>query len=267
VPTFDTPQPITATVEIVAGTIQLVASERTDTVVEVRPRDESRPQDVKAAEQVRVDFRNGTLSVVSHRGFSFPRRGAVAVDVALPAGSRLQASVVSAQLRADGEYADCKVASVSGAVAVESATGNVKVENVSGDISVQVAKELASVSTVSGDATFGELQGDIKFQAASGSLSVGRLEGSLNAQTASGDVTVTTAVNGNISVQTSSGEVGVGIAEGTAAQLDLRTKSGRVRNSLQVSDGPADGDETLVVHARTGSGDVVVRRATGPAAA
>jgi DUF4097 and DUF4098 domain-containing protein YvlB len=143
----------------------------------------------------------------------------------------------------------------------------VKVENVSGDISVQVAKELASVSTVSGDATFGELQGDIKFQAASGSLSVGRLEGSLNAQTASGDVTVTTAVNGNISVQTSSGEVGVGIAEGTAAQLDLRTKSGRVRNSLQVSDGPADGDETLVVHARTGSGDVVVRRATGPAAA
>ena len=64
-----------------------------------------------------------------------------------------------------------------------------------------------------------------------------------------------------------SGEVGVGIAEGTAAQLDLRTGSGSVRNSLQAADGPADGDETLVVRAHTGSGDVVVQRAAGPSAA
>ena len=89
-PTFDTPQPITATVEISAGSVRLVASDRDDTVVEVRPRDESRSHDVKAAEQVRVDFTNGTLAVASQRGFSFPRRGAVVVDIALPSGSRLQ---------------------------------------------------------------------------------------------------------------------------------------------------------------------------------
>jgi hypothetical protein len=262
---FHTPQPITATIEIATGTVRLVASERTDTVVEVRPRDKNRSQDVKVAEQVRVDFRNGSLSVLSHRGFAFPRRGAVVVDVALPSGSRLHASVVSAQLTADGEYADCTLASVSGDVAVESATENVKVDNVSGGISVGVAKKSASVSTVSGDATFGKLRGDIKFQAASGSLTVGRLEGKLNAQTASGDVTVTTAVNGGVSVQSSSGELVLGIAEGTAAQLDLRTKSGEVRNSLTSSDGPARGDETLVVHARTGSGDIVVQRASAEA--
>jgi hypothetical protein len=68
-----------------------------------------------------------------------------------------------------------------------------------------------------------------------------------------------------VSVQTGSGEVVVGIAEGTAAQLDLRTGSGDVRNSLTPSDGPADGDETLVVHARTGSGDVIVARASAQA--
>ena len=33
-PTFDTPQPITATVEISAGSVRLVASDRDDTVVE-----------------------------------------------------------------------------------------------------------------------------------------------------------------------------------------------------------------------------------------
>src|ERR1700754_4175019 len=264
-PNFDTPQPITATVEIASGTVRLVASERTDTVVEVRPRDENRSQDVKVAQQVRVEVRNGKLSVLSHRGFSLPRRGAVVVDVALPSGSRLHASVVSAHLTADGEYADCTLASVSGDVAVESATENVKVDNVSGAISVGAARKSASVSTVSGDATFGELRGDIEFQAASGSLTVGRLEGKVNAQTASGDVNVATAVNGGVSVQTASGELVLGIAEGTAAQLDLRTRSGEVRNSLAQSDGPANGDETLVVHARTGSGDIVVQRATAAA--
>jgi hypothetical protein len=45
----------------------------------------------------------------------------------------------------------------------------------------------------------------------------------------------------------------------------LRTRSGEVRNSLASSDGPADSDETLVVQARTGSGDIVVQRATAEA--
>jgi hypothetical protein len=264
-PAFETPQPITATVEISAGTVRLVASDRDDTVVEVWPRDESRSHDVKAAEQVRVDFNNGTLAVTSQRGFSFPRRGAVVVDVALPEGSRLHASVASANFHAEGRYADCTLASASGDFSVESVTGNIKAETASGAVSVDAVKGNAAIATASGDAMIGELDGGLKFRAASGSLTVGRLYGNVNAQIASGDVTVTTAVNGGVSVQTSSGELVVGIAEGTAAQLDLRTRSGDVHNSLTSSDGPEDGDETLVVQARTGSGDIVVQRATAAA--
>ena len=267
-PTFDTPQPITATVEIAAGAVRLVATERTDTVVEVRPRDESRPHDVKAAEQVRVDFSNGTLAVLEQPRLLVPaprsrrRRRRAAVRLAAAGLRRLGA--------ASPPTASTPTASWRRRAAtwpLESARGKVKADTASGDVTVALAMDSASVSTASGDVTLGELRGEAKFRAASGSLRVGRLEGSLNAQTASGDVTVAAAVKGDISVQTSSGEVGVGIAEGTAAQLDLRTRSGSVRNSLQPSDGPADGDETLVVHARTGSGDVVVQRATGPAAA
>jgi hypothetical protein len=264
-PNFDTPQPITAVVEIAAGSIRLVASDRDDTVAEVRPRDESRPHDVKAAEQTRIDFSNGTLAVTSKRGFSFPRRGAVFVDISLPEGSRLHVSVASAQVRADGRYSDCKLASASGDFSMESVTGNIKADTASGAVTVDTVKGGAAISTASGDATIGDLDGDVKFRAASGSLTVRRLHGNANAQTASGDVTVATAVNGGVSVQTASGEVVVGIAEGTAAQLDLRTGSGEVRNSLTPSDGPAQGDETLVVHARTASGDVVVQRAIAEA--
>jgi hypothetical protein len=264
-PNFATPQPITAVVEIAAGSIRLVASDRDDTVAEVRPRDESRPNDVKAAEQARIKFSNGTLTVTSNRGFSFPRRGAVIVDIALPEGSGLDVSVASAHVRADGRYTDCKLASASGDFSVESVAGSIKAETASGAVTADAVKGAAVIDTASGSATIGELDGDVKFRAASGPLTVRRLHGNVNAQTASGDVTVTTAVNGGVSVQTASGELVFGIAEGTAAQLDLRTRSGEVRNSLASSDGPANGDETLVVHARTGSGDIVVQRATAEA--
>jgi Putative adhesin len=265
VPTFHTPQPITATVDIAAGSVRLVAGDRDDTVVEVRPRDASRSHDVKAAEQVRVDFKNGALAVTSQRGFSFPRRGAVVVDIALPSGSRLNASAASANITAEGRYADCKFASASGDLEVGSVAGNLKADTASGGIAVRDVNGSASISTASGDVIIGDRDGDVKFRAASGSLAVTRLHGNVNVQTSSGDTTVATAVNGGVSVQTASGEVVVGIAEGTAAQLDLRTHSGEVRNSLAPSDGPAAGDETLVVHVRTASGGVIVQRATADA--
>jgi len=55
-PTFDTPEPISVTVEIGVGDIRIVASDRTDTVVEVRPSDEAKKSDVTAAEQTRVEY-------------------------------------------------------------------------------------------------------------------------------------------------------------------------------------------------------------------
>src|SRR5881275_401811 len=136
-PKFSTPEPITATVEIAAGSVSLIATDRDDTVVDVRPRDESRSHDVKAADQVRVDFSNGTLRVSSERGFSFPRRGAVVVDIALPTGSRLNASAASANITAGGKYADCRFASASGDLQVGTVVGNLKANSASGRIRVE----------------------------------------------------------------------------------------------------------------------------------
>jgi putative adhesin len=265
--TFDTPQPITAVVEVAAGSVRLVASDRLDTVVEVRPRDPHRTADVRIAEQTRVDFTNGTLTVSAGRRFiHLGRGGAVSIDIGLPSGSRLRASSASAEIHADGEFADCRLASASGDLLVDSIDGDVKVDTASGEITVQNANGSVAISTASGGATIGRLDGGVTFRTASGGLVVGRLHGSVNAQTASGDVTVACAVTGDVSVQTSSGNVEIGIAEGTAAQLDLQTHSGAVRNALAPSDGPAEGDETLIVKVRTASGDVDVRRSATEAA-
>ena len=158
------------------------------------------------------------------------------------------------------------MASASGDMSVGSVTGNSRRTRHLAVSLRDAVKGSASVATASGDTTIGELAVATSSSGrASGALRVERLHGNVNAQTASGDIRVATAVKGAVSVQTSSGEVEVGIAEGTAAQLDVHTGSGTVRNTLQPSDGPADGDETLVVHVRTGSGDVMVQRATAEA--
>ncbi len=263
-PTFATPEPITASVEIVSGSVHITATDRDDTVVEISPRDPTRAADVRTADTARVDFHNGTLIVSAGRRF-IPRGGAVTVDIGLPSQSRLQVSCASANMRADGEYGDCRFATASGDVRVESVTGDIKADSASGRLTVDALIGEATVSSASGDAAIGELTGEITFRAASGSLAVRHLRGTVNAQTASGDTVVTAATAGAISVQTGSGDIEIGVKEGTAARLDLRTHSGHVSNNMQPTDGPADGDETLTASVRTGSGDVSVHRAT-PAA-
>ncbi len=261
-PTFDTPEPIAVRVEAAAGSIRLVATDRDDTVVEVRAHDESRAADLRAAEQTRVDCSNGKLTVsAARRGFALFRGGVVDIDIALPSRSRLKASVASADVHAEGGLADCLISSASGNVDIDVVEGNLKVATASGSITVQAVAGNGSIAAASGSATIGELDGDLVFKAASGDLSVAQLSGGLRAQTASGSVTVATAVRGAISAFTSSGEVGVGVAEGTAARLDLITGSGAVTNLLQSADGPAEGDDTLLIHVRSGSGDIDIHRA------
>ncbi|MCW2528323.1 MAG: hypothetical protein QOD90_2033 [Mycobacterium sp.] len=260
-PIFQTPEPITATVEVAAGSVHLAATDRDDTVVEVSPRNPNRASDVRAAEQARVDFRHGTLVVsAGRRMLSMGRGGAVRVDIGLPSGSRLHASSASAEVRADGLLGDCRLASASGDLLVDSVSGQIKADTASGQISVQNAGGNVSIATASGDVTIGRLDGDLKFQAASGALGIDELRGDVTVRTASGRVTIAAAVKGAVSIVASSGEVEVGVATGTAAKLDLRSGSGLVSNGLEPADGPADGDETLVVQVRTGSGDIAVRR-------
>src|SRR5947209_20099463 len=93
-PTFDTPEPISVTVELGVGDIRLVANDRTDTAVEVRPSDDAKKSDVTAAQQTRVEYASGRLLIKAAKGwrqYSF-RGGGASIDVKsdLPAGSQVQ---------------------------------------------------------------------------------------------------------------------------------------------------------------------------------
>jgi Putative adhesin len=261
-PTYDTPEPISVRIELGGGSVRLIATERTDTVVEVRPRDESRSADLWAAEHTRVDFRGGDLTVAgAKRGLPRLRGGAVDIDIALPSRSRLHAALGSADMRAVGEFSGVRFAAASGQVEVDKVAGKIKATNASGSFIVHAAEGKVSTATASGAVSIGELDGDLDFRAASGALTVDTLRGRVKSRTASGSTTVLAAVRGEVSVHSSSGAVAVGVVEGTAVRLDIVTRSGVVTNLLQPTDGPEQGDETLVLEVRSASSGVNIHRA------
>lgn len=260
--TFPTPGPIAATVELGAGSVRITAADRADTEVRVTPRDPLRAADVRAAEQTHIDFSNGALTVTVGKKLLSLSRGAVNVDIALPSLSRLAVAAASADVHVEGTVADCRFDAASGSVALDAVEGNIKAATASGDVAARRLLGDANVSTASGDVSIGDLDGGLKFQAASGSATVGTLRGTVHCRTASGSLTVTDAESGSVSATTASGDVEVGVTHGTAANLDLDSRSGNVRSELTPAAGPESDDRRLAVHARTASGDIIIRRAT-----
>ncbi|MEV5575568.1 DUF4097 family beta strand repeat-containing protein [Spirillospora sp. NPDC052269] len=194
---FDTPAPIAAVLDVPAGRVQLIAADRADTAVEIRPADASKGRDQKAAEQTAVDYADGVLRIRTMTGNRYlGSSGAIEVTVQLPAGSRVEAKTASVEFRGVGRLGD---------VAYESAHGAVKLD------------EAASLrlSTEAGDVT------------------VGRLNGPAEINTSKGDITVTEAVRGTVTLTTRAGGISVGAAAGVSAALDAGTGHGRITNDLK----------------------------------
>ena len=124
-PTFDTPGPITVSVELGVGDIQIVAGERTDTVVAVTPSDAAKKSDVTAAAETRVDYAGGKLLIKASSKWRHwsPRAGGESIDVRieLPAGSDIRGEAGVAALRTSGRLGDCRFKTGLGEIRVEAA--------------------------------------------------------------------------------------------------------------------------------------------------
>lgn len=278
-PTFDTPEPIVATIDIAGGHVRIHASDRADTVVEVRPSDASEDADVQAAEQTQIEYANGQLLVKAPKNkirSLFGRTASIDVTVELPSGSRVDGKAW-ADFRSAGRIGDSTFETAAGAIRLDQ-TGRLKLRSGAGDISVgrtgghtDVATAsgkvwigeidgTAVVKTSNGDITVGEVTGDARLNTANGDITVDRALAAVGAKTANGSVRVGEVVRGSIVLETGFGELELGVREGTAAWLDVSSRYGSVRSDLDASDGPETSDETVEVRARTGYGDIVIRR-------
>jgi hypothetical protein len=280
-PTFETPEPILATIEVTVGDLHIAAKDRTDTLVEVRPSDPSHEPDVRAADQTRVEMTSDGLLVKGPKQRALPlfgKPGSVDVTIGLPAGSRLRADAGVGALRSTGRLADCRAKLGAGEIDLEN-TGPVSLRMGAGGISVGVVTGSAEITTstgpvqltevdgpavirnANGETFIGAVTGSLQISASNGGISVDRADGDVTAKTANGALRVGRVSRGITSLKTSMGEIEVGIAAGTAVLLDAETRLGSVRNGLATANGPEPADETAEVHARTAVGDIVIRRA------
>ncbi|MFC8800308.1 DUF4097 family beta strand repeat-containing protein [Promicromonospora sp. NPDC057138] len=214
--TFNTPAAISAVIDTPAGRVQVIAADRTDTTVEVRPANAAKGRDVQAAEQTTVTYADGVLRVSAPEPKSqlVGPTGAVEVTVQLPAGSRVEAASASSELRGVGRL---------GEVVFEGAYHQIKIDEATS----------VRLSTMDGD------------------VEVGRLTGPAQISTQRGDIRVAEATSGTVVLSTQSGHISVGAAPGVSAALDAGTSQGRVSSSLK-----NDGAVELDIRATTMQGDI-----------
>ncbi|AUY51618.1 DUF4097 family beta strand repeat-containing protein [Streptomyces sp. CB01881] len=278
-PTYETDGPISATLEFEIGTVWIRAGKRTDTVVEVRPANAAREADVKAAELTQVDFAGGrlTLKGPKQRTVFSNKKGSIEVLVELPSGSEVHADSPMADFVTEGPLGDCRLKASMGRIQIDRAEGvrlktdhgDIRVGAVSGDAEVSGAGRIEvgsvggrlTVKNSNGDTEIDEVYGELTANASNGRIHVGLAEAGVDAKTANGHIRLGRVVRGKVVVQSGVGDVEVGIAEGTAAWLDVHSKFGTVRNTLGAAEGPGDARETVEVRGRTQVGSIIVRRA------
>jgi Putative adhesin len=287
-PVFTTPEPIYVTIELSMGDVRIIASDRTDTVIEVRPRDDSKASDIKAAEQTQVEYSSGRLLVKSRqRNFIYegarsvigPGRGSpVDVTIELPTGSQVQGDSGMGDFGCEGHLGECRfktgmgnirldhtsalhLKTGMGNIAVDRASGDADVTTGSGEVRIGYIGGAAVIKNSNGDTAVGEVIGDLRVKSANGRISVDRAHAFVIAKTANGNIRIGEVMRGAIVLETAAGELEVGIREGTAAWLDVSSQYGRVRNSLDETGSPEQSEATVEIQARTSVGDIKIHRA------
>lgn len=276
-PSYPAPHPVAVVVDLLVGTLHVVASDREDVTVTVLPLDPAKQRDVRAAEEVRVDRVGDTVTVTGPRWKQYLPFGAgtPAVTVELPTRSDLSGTAGS--LHAEGVLEavvmtvnagnarvgeagrlDLKVS--AGSVTVGRTTGPATVRASAGSVRIGEVAGETSVRATNGTTTVDYVPGHLHVAGAHADIAVGRVEGTVTVKAASGGIRVERVESGTVSLTTSYGSIEVGVPEGTAAWLDIASDHGSVRNELRPVEGPVVDEMTAQITAGTGYGDVLVRR-------
>jgi len=278
-PTFDTPEPIAVTLDVGVGDIRVVAGDRIDTVVDVHPSDPAKRSDVTAAEQTRVEYSSGRLLIQAQKGWRWSFRSgreSIDVQIALPSGSQVNGEAGVAALYCTGHIGGCRFQTGVGDIQLDQAgplelkagAGDITVGYVVGDAEVSTAGAVgigsvegaAVIKNSNGDTWIGEVTGDVRVKAANGRITIDRARGAATVKTANGDLRLGEVERGAVLAESANGKIDVGIRDGAAAWLDLKTGFGNVHNELQAADRPDPDEEAVDVRARTAYGDITIRR-------
>ena len=276
-PTFATPGPIAAIVEVAGARVRVTASDRIDTVVRLEPVTEASRSDVKVASKTKVDFADGQLSVKTTTPGD--KNGSVSITIDLPAGSSLAAYLAHSSVQVDGPVGRCELhlasgqvrldrigalqASIaSGEVAIGHITGRANIDGGAFTMRIGEVKGTVGLSSSGGHTWIGHASADLDLRSRSGGLDIDHADASVTATTASGAIQIGRLTRGQANLMTGSGNIEVGISEGTTATVDANSERGSVHNSITSQANPATPDALISIHARTRHGNITIQRAT-----
>ena len=276
-PTFATPGPIAATVEVAGAQVRVTASDRTDTAVRVEPINEASRSDVKVANKTKVEFAGGQLSVKTTAPGD--KSGSVTITIDLPADSSLAAYLAHSTVQVDGPVGRCELHLASGQVQLDRidalqaniASGEVAIGHIAGRADIDGGAFVMRIGEVTGtvglsssggQAWIGHASADLDLSSGSGDFDIDRADGSITATTASGAIRIGRMTHGQAKLTNGSGNIEVGISEGTAATVDANSERGSVHNSITWQANPATPDALISIHARTRHGNITIQRAT-----
>ncbi|WP_246486814.1 DUF4097 family beta strand repeat-containing protein [Kribbella qitaiheensis] len=264
-----------------AGEIDRVRIEIGSGLVEIHPVDGDKTLvslevDGGQAESVRCDVVNGELIVEGPRNvrrgpeirvrvqtpdqlITRIKTGSADIVASTPLGeSRL--STGSGEIQLDRVEGSLGASTGSGEIRVRYAAGPVRAKTGSGAIDIGEAADSLGLSTGSGDIRVGDAAGPTTVKVGSGDITIERIRDHSVATSGSGDVTVELADGPSVRAETARGDVHIGVPEGVPTYLDLKTITGHIRCDLEASQRPAEGERSLMLRARTVSGDITVVR-------
>ena len=276
---FTTPVPPRLSLELRAGSITVETGETDETTVELVALNDSKATR-EAIDATTVDQRGDEIVVhVPARFAALPGRGpSIAMRVNAPHEAALRIKSGSAPVTATGRYGTTRIDTGSGDIEVgdivdsgrvQSGSGDVRIQRVAKDIVVKTGSGDIAVGTFAGDASFGTGSGDIEVteggrgleaKTGSGDISVGQAARDVRITTGSGRVSIDAADEGEVGVKAASGSIRVGVRDGTAVWLDVRSASGRVTSDLAPTGEPSPGERQLRLRLSTASGNIGLGR-------
>jgi DUF4097 and DUF4098 domain-containing protein YvlB len=248
--TFHTPLPLELEVGIPSGDIEVETIEGEESNITV-------DGDERLLEEVEIRH-DGNRLVVAYRGkgkfgfslspFTLVFGSELRVRATIPHGGGVKVKTASADTQLGGHFGPLGINSVSGDVRLRGEVGGA-----------------ANLKTVSGDADLDRVKGDLSAQTVSGDLRIGPITGSSDLKTVSGDIKLQAVTAGDVRFTSVSGDIEVGIAQGSALDVDAGSTSGDLSSEVPLASEPVPGEEdsgpTVVLRGRTVSGDVKVFRA------
>lgn len=278
--TFPTPAPIAATVAANYAEVQFVASDRTDTIVDVRPTDPDERAHVQLAEATTVELLGDQLRVIAPKPSLMSRilnSPSLDIVVSLPAGSAVHVDLAAGNVSATGPLGQTLIRSGAGNIRlgdtgtldarcgagdiiVGHVTGDAKIDTPAGYTRIASATGDVSIKSGSGGPRLGRVGGDLLVRSGHGRIEVDSVAGSVDARTAHGAVVIGLATGAVIDLKTSHGDLELGLPDGRAVWLDLDTKYGRVASEFVATEEPPTEGPTVRVVGRTASGDIRIHR-------